>query len=143
MNISYKKLRTKKRDSLVISLWDCGHPFDWKNDTVDFWSYHTGNLEYVTNKEDAILLSGKFKNNTLIQKERGISLTENTTLEEFGKIFPNPLNYFLEEKKLNPKSFENMDYLYVGFTSNQPEDHWVFYFKNGKLYSFELYWWLC
>ncbi|KAA1242361.1 hypothetical protein [Aquimarina sp. RZ0] len=142
--LNYHTLRKKRKDSMIISEWDCGHPFEWKNDTVDFWSYHTENLEYITNKEESILYSGKFNGNKLLIKNIDVELTEHTTINDFKSIFANSYKSFIQAKKLNPENYTEYDYVNVAFTINQPEDHWIFYFnKEGFLVKFELYWWLC
>jgi hypothetical protein len=144
MNIKYSDLKKKFRDSITYSEWACGHPFEWENDSVDFWSYHTKGLTYETNKEEALLISGGGENLDLTIKNRNVKLNRNTTLNDFKSIFYNSYKDYKFRKNKFPDDYEYSDYIHVAFELEYPEHHWIFYFdKKGFLKSFELYWWLC
>ena len=74
------------------------------------------------------------KNNSFKIISHNITLDENTTLEEFKKIFPN----------IEIENLENPNYVKARFYLGKDEDDaFLFCFKNGKLDYFTLWWLLC
>lgn len=132
--IKYDELITMKKYSMVFSEWVCGSPFNWTSDSIDnhdyfnYYSYYTMNLEYITNKYDAILYSWEIKNHITKINNKNIILNELISLNDFKTIFPKSYEHYLKTKKRYPLNYEDGDYIYVGFSSDKPEDHWICYF---------------
>jgi len=143
-----------KRDSVKAEIWECGNPFNWLDDrwmTKTYGQYDqdrdtfgdfdgkltsifTQNARFDTNNHMVLFNSALSKGNELKIKSHQIVLNENTTLEEFQRIFPNLKKEELEHK--NECRFR------MGIEKDS-DDAFLFYFENGKLKSFNLWWLLC
>ena len=144
----------KNIDSTSTTLWECGNPFDWldkdwmrkkygseNNDKGTFENFdgkittiYSKEIEFNTNNHIVLFNTAFAKKNSFQIPSHHINLDQNTTLEEFKTIFPN-----LELEKLeNPNEVRFRMYL-----SHSSDDAFLFYFKNGKLDYFTLWWLLC
>ena len=143
-----------KLDSTKTELWECGSPFEWldkewmtktygpKNEESGIFENFDGkittlnykNTAFITNKHLVIFNEGTTDNNTFSIISPKITLNKNTTVEQFKKMFPN----------VEMRSGEQPDE--VNFfinTDRNMDDAFIFYFKNGKLHTVELWWLLC
>ena len=143
-----------KLDSTKTELWECGSPFEWldkewmtktygpKNEESGIFENFDGkittlnykNTAFITNKHLVIFNEGTTDNNTFSIISPKITLDKNTTVEQFKKMFPN----------VEMRSGEQPDE--VNFfinTDRNMDDAFIFYFKNGKLHTVELWWLLC
>jgi len=143
-----------KRDSVRTEIWECGNPFNWLDDkwmTKTYGKYDqnrdtfgdfngkltsifTKSVQFDTNNHIVLFNSALSKGNNFKIKSHQIVLNENTTLEEFQKFFPNLKKEELEHK--NECRFR------MGLEKDS-DDAFLFYFENGKLKSFNLWWLLC
>jgi len=143
-----------KRDSVNAEIWECGNPFNWLDDkwmTKTYGKYDqdrdtfgdfdgkltsifTQNARFDTNNHIVLFNSALSKGNEFKIKSHQIVLNENTTLEEFQRFFPNLKKEELEHK--NECRFR------MGIEKDS-DDAFLFYFENGKLKSFNLWWLLC
>ena len=144
----------KKIDSTSTTLWECGNPFDWldkdwmrkkygseNKDKGTFENFdgkittiYSKEIEFNTNNHIVLFNTAFAKKNSFQIPSHHINLDQNTTLEEFKTIFHN-----LELEKLeNPNEVRFRMYL-----SHSSDDAFLFYFKNGKLNYFTLWWLLC
>lgn len=137
-----------KIDSIKSEPWECGSPFEWldkewmeKNygkDLVNFdgkiSTFYTNNAEFISNNHNVIFSNAKSVNNRFEIKSHHIVLTHNTTVAEFQKLFPKLKIEDTDQK--NIQSFR----IPVG---KEIEDSFIFYFKDGKLDSFNIWWLLC
>jgi len=143
-----------KRDSVKTEIWECGNPFNWLDDKWMIKTYgkydrerdtfgdfdgkltsiFTKNARFDTNNHIVLFNGALSKGNNLKIKSHQIVLDENTTLEEFQRFFPNLKKEELEHK--NEYRFR------IGIEKNN-DDAFLFYFENGKLKSFNLWWLLC
>ncbi len=145
MLFSLADLDSKKIDSISYDLWACGNPFEWMDEKYPADSLrdiHIKGSRYITNENSVLLMSSIIKNNEL-KFHNNIRINEFTTIDNFKKIFPRSYKTFIRAKKLNPENYVEYDYINIVFFKEQPSDHWIFYFKDGLLIKFELYWWLC
>lgn len=143
----------KKNDSIKTTLWECGSPFEWldkewmvktygvvnKEGTFnrfngEITTIYDKNIEFSTNNHLVLFDMAHAKNNSFKIISHNIILDENTTLEEFKKIFPN-----IEIENLENKNDVRARF-YLG---KDIDDAFLFYFKNGKLDYFTLWWLLC
>ena len=143
-----------KLDSTKTELWECGSPFEWldkewmtktygqKNEESGIYENFDGkittlnykNTAFITNKHLVIFNEGTTGNNTFSIISPKITLDKDTTVEQFKKMFPN----------VEMRSGEQPDE--VNFfinTDRNMDDAFIFYFKNGKLHTVELWWLLC
>ena len=141
-------------DSTKTDVWECGDPFEWldkewlektygaaNNDGESFENYHGEvttiygkNIEFTTNSHMVLFDEALAENNSLTIKSHNITLDKNTTLEQFKKIFPNT----------EIENFDNSNELRARFyLGKEIDDAFLFYFKDGKLISFTLWWLLC
>ncbi|WP_064967202.1 hypothetical protein [Tenacibaculum ovolyticum] len=136
----YSTIIKKKTDSIVDALsipnssWECGNPFDWKEDFLKI--IYVRNQKYISNKKEAFLYYAKFEGTNEIYLEKGKhKLNKHTTIEDFKKIF----------KHVEIQEIESGYVVYnITFNPKQPEDNWIFYFdKESHLVEFYLSWWLC
>lgn len=143
-----------KKDSVKTELWECGSPFEWidkdwmiktygqrnsESGTFEKFdgkitSIYTNNAEFNTNKHIVLFNTASTDKNSFRIKSNNILLDQNTTIDEFQKLFPNLKKEILDHKK------ELRFRISSGF---EMEDSFLFYFKNGKLHKFELWWLLC
>jgi hypothetical protein len=79
------------------------------------------------------------KGNTLYLDDGKYFLNENTTLEKFSSYFLSAVETAERESQVHPDGDAVIDlYFKCGF-----DDHWIFTFKNSRLYSVKLWWLLC
>ena len=143
-----------KRDSIKTEIWECGNPFNWLDDkwmTKTYGKYdedrdtfgdfdgsitsiYTNNARFDTNDHLVLFNGALSKGNEFKIKSYQIVLNENTTLEEFQRFFPNLKKEEMERK--NECRFR------IGIEKDG-DDAFLFYFENGKLKSFNLWWLLC
>jgi len=143
-----------KRDSVKVEIWECGNPFNWLDEkwmTKTYGKYEqdrdtfgdfdgkltsifTQNARFDTNNHIVLFNSALSEGNEFKIKSHQITLNENTTLEEFQRFFPNLKKEELEHK--NECRFR------MGIEKDS-DDAFLFYFENGKLKSFNLWWLLC
>ncbi|TWH99700.1 hypothetical protein IQ05_03041 [Flavobacterium tiangeerense] len=144
----------KKNDSLKTTLWECGSPFEWldkewmvktygvenkEKGTFDRFNgeittIYDKNIKFTTNNHIVLFDMAFAKNNSFKIISHNITLDKNTTLKEFKKIFP----------KIEIENLENPNNVRARFYLGKVEDDaFLFYFKNGKLDYFTLWWLLC
>ena len=143
-----------KRDSVKAEIWECGNPFNWLDDkwmTKTYGKYDqdrdtfgdfdgkltsifTQNARFDTNNHIVLFNSALSKGNEFKIKSHQITLNENTTLEEFQRFFPN-----LKKEELE----HNNECRFRMGIEKDSDDAFLFYFENGKLKSFNLWWLLC
>lgn len=137
-----------KHDSIKSEVWDCGSPFEWLDkawmektygkDLLNFdgkiTTFYTGNAEFISNNHKVIFSSAKSGNNRFEIRSHHIILTSNTTVAEFQKLFPK-----LKIEDTDRKNIQSFS-IPVG---KETEDSFMFYFKDGKLDNFNLWWLLC
>lgn len=149
----FNKIYTKI-DSTRTILWECGNPLDWldkdwmtkkygpvNKDTGTFENFdgkittiYGKEIEFDTNNHIVLFNSASAKNHSFQIPSHHINLNEKTTLEDFKKLFPDA-----EIEKLeNPNEVRYRFYL-----DEKSGDAFLFYFKNGKLNYFTLWWLLC
>ena len=149
----FHKIYTKI-DSTKTELWECGNPFDWldkdwmttkygsvngdigsyKNFDGKITTFFSKEIEFDTNNHIVLFNSASAKKNSFQIPSHQINLDSNTTIEEFRKIFPDAELEKLEK----PNEFRFRFYL-----DHKVDDAFLFYFKNGKLDYFTLWWLLC
>ncbi|WP_336690278.1 MULTISPECIES: hypothetical protein [unclassified Chryseobacterium] len=143
----FQKLYSK-HDSIKSEAWDCGSPFEWLDkkwmektygkDLMSFdgkiTTFYAGNAEFISNNHKVIFSSAKSGNNRFEIRSHHIILTNSTTVAEFQKLFPKLKIEDTDQK--NVQSFS----IPVG---KETEDSFMFYFKDGKLDNFNLWWLLC
>lgn len=137
-----------KHDSVKTEPWDCGSPFEWLDktwmektygkDLINFdgkiTTFYTNNAEFISNNHTVIFSSAKSENNRFEIKSHHIILTRETTVEDFQKLFPK-----LKIENTDQKNIQRFS-IPVG---KEIEDSFMFYFKDGKLDNFNLWWLLC
>jgi hypothetical protein len=144
----------KDINSTKTSVWECGNPFEtldekWmtktygeKNKESGIYDKFDGNIttifgkdiEFTTNNNIVLFDKASAKNNSFEIISHKITLNKNTTLNYFRKAFPNSEMETLDEK--NEVRFRLL-------LDKNDEDAFLFYFKDGKLDSFTLWWVLC
>lgn len=143
----FQKLHPKK-DSVKTEPWECGNPFEWLDkswmektygkDLVNFdgkiTTFYTNNAEFISNNHKVIFSSAKSGNNRFEIKSHHIILSQETTVEDFQKLFPK-----LKIEDTDRKNIQSFS-IPVG---KETEDSFMFYFKDGKLDNFNLWWLLC
>lgn len=143
-----------KFDSIRTTLRECGHPLEWldekwmiktygeKDENVGTFArfdgkitrFSTGGSDFDSNNHLVIFDSGKAKGNTFKIISNQIILDENTTISEFKKFFPKIEMEETDEKnklRFRLNTAENFD------------EAFLFYFKDGKLQYYTLWWLLC
>ena len=143
-----------KNDSTKTILWECGSPFefldkDWmiktygnenkekgtfENFNGEITTIYRKNIEFSTNNHIVLFDVAFAENNSFKIISHNIILDKNTTLEQFKKIFPNTEIENLESKNEVRARF---------YLAKNMEDACLFYFKNGNLDYFTLWWLLC
>jgi len=141
-------------DSTKTQIWECGSPFDWldrewmtktygKEDPEtgifskfngEITTIYSENIEFATNKHIVLFDTGFADNNSFKIISHNIILNKNTTLNEFRSKFPNSKMETTE----NPNEVRFRFYL-----KELSDDAFLFYFKDGKLNYFTLWWLLC
>lgn len=143
-----------KNDSVKTTLWECGNPFEWLDKewmikkygpenkekgtferfNSEITTIYLNKIEYNTNNHLVLFDRASAENNSFKIISQNITLDRNTTLEGFKKIFPNA-----EIEKL-----ANKNEVRARFSLGEKrDDAFLFYFKNGKLNYFTLWWLLC
>lgn len=143
-----------KKDSLKTALWECGSPFEWLDEDWMIKTYgkqnsnsgtferfdgkitslYTNNAEFNSNKHIVLFNSAVAHKNSFQIKSHHILLNQDTTIEEFQKLFPK-----LEKEITDQK---NVSRFRISVDKNV-DDAFLFYFKDGKLDEFVLWWLLC
>lgn len=143
-----------KNDSIKTTLWECGNPFEWLDKewmikkygaenkekgtferfNSEITTIYLKNIKYSTNNHMVLFDMAFAENNSFKIISHHITLDRNTTLEEFKKIFPNT-----EIEKLANKNEVRARF----YLEEKKDDAFLFYFKNGKLNYFTLWWLLC
>lgn len=144
----------QKIDSSATTVWECGSPFEWidkewmtktygaeskekgtfENFDGKITTLYENNIQFITNNHIVLFDTALASDNTFKIRDHKIILDKNTTLEHFQKIFPNT-----EIENLQNKN-EVRARLYL---EKDSDDAFLFYFKNGKLAYFNLWWLLC
>lgn len=144
----------KNIDSTKTQLWECGNPLDfldekWMIETYgpinkekstfenfngEITTIYGNDAEFTTNNHIVLFDEAFAKSNSFKIISHNIILDKNTTLESFKKIFPNATTEKVENKDECRARF------YLGPNA---DDAFLFYFKNGKLNYFTLWWLLC
>jgi len=143
-----------KIDSSKTITADCGSPFDWLdeqwmtktygkyNETKGTFEKYDGkitmlygeNIEFSTNNHIVLFDMAFAGNNSFRIISHNITLDKSTTLEAFKRKFPHSKIEKLE------KPDEARFRFYI---DKEKENAFLFYFKNGKLDYFTLWWLLC
>lgn len=97
-------------------------------------SMYTNNAEFNSNKHIVLFNSAIAHKNSFQIKSHHIVLNQNTTIEEFQKLFPK-----LEKETTDQK---NLSRFRIS-VNKDGGDAFLFYFKDGKLDEFLLWWLLC
>ena len=143
-----------KYDSIRTTLRECGHPLEWldekwmvktygeKDKNVGTFARFNGEItrfsirgfDFDSSNHLVIFDSGKAKGNTFLIISDQIVLDENTSVSEFKNLFPKVEMEVTDEK--NTVRFR----LYV---AENFDEAFLFYFKDGKLEYYTLWWLLC
>ncbi len=137
-------------DSSIVYPWECGDPFftedfeyleknygPYDNEVgtfakeYDVKTFFTQGLEFISDGNKVIFQQAN-KHIIFEIPEYHIRITEQTTEEEFKKLFP---------KMTASNSGDEL--IYSLMTDQQMESSFYFIFKKGKLYSINLWWLLC
>lgn len=144
----------QKIDSSKTHVWECGNPFGWldkewmaktygpispetrifENFNGEITTVYCKNITFTTNNHLILFDFAFAKGNHFTVKSHDITLNENTTVEEFRRIFPDSEMETLE----NPEEVRFRLYVEKNF-----DDAFLFYFKNGRLEYYTLWWLLC
>lgn len=143
-----------KYDSIRTTLRECGHPLEWldekwmvktygeKDENVGTFARFDGKItrfsiksfDFDSNNHLVIFDSGKAKGNTFLIISDQIMLDENTTVSDFKKLFP----------KIEMEETEDKDTVrFRLYIAENLDEAFLFYFKNGKLDYYTLWWLLC
>lgn len=141
-----------KIDSTKTSLWECGNPLtyldkEWMVKTYgkeingefekydgNITSIYTNGIKFITNNHAVLFDTAEANKNTFTVISRNIVLDNNTSIEDFQKLFPN-----LEKEKMDdPNTFR-----FRISTQKDYDDAFLFYFKDGKLEYITLWFLLC
>ena len=143
-----------KIDSVETSLRECGHPLEWldekwmtktygaKDENVGTFARFDGmitrfssrGLDFDSNKHKVIFDSGKSKENTFTILSHNIFLDENTTVAEFAGLFP----------KIEMDQTDEPDtVIFRIYLDQESEAAFYFYFTDGQLDNYQLWWLLC
>ncbi len=137
-----------KHDSVKTELWECGSAFEWLDkewlektygkDLADFdgkiTTFYVNHAEFNSDNHIVLFNNAQADKNDFVIKTHHITLNKNTTINEFQKLFP----------KLKKEETDQKDVVSFRIpVSKNVEDSFIFYFKDGKLESFYLWWLLC
>lgn len=143
-----------KYDSIRTTLRECGHPLEWldekwmiktygeKDENVGTFARFDGEItrlnirgfDFDSNNHLVIFDSGKAKGNTFLIISDQIVLNENTTVSDFKKLFP----------KIEMEETEDKDTVrFRLYVAENLDEAFLFYFKDGKLDYYTLWWLLC
>ena len=143
-----------KYDSIRTTLRECGHPLEWldekwmvktygeKDENVGTFARFDGKIarfsikgfDFDSNNHLVIFDSGKAKGNTFLIISDQIVLDENTSVSDFEKLFP----------KIEMEETEDKDKVrFRLYVAKNLDEAFLFYFKNGKLEYYTLWWLLC
>lgn len=153
--LSYRKFNSlyRKIDSSRTALWECGDPFEWldaawmkktygnkdkEKGTFEKYdskvtSLYVNDMRFDTNKHMVLFNTASATSNTLEIPSHHIVLNNHTSVADFKKMFPNV--------KLD--QLENSETVARCYLEKDADDAFLFYFKNGKLNYFSLWWLLC
>lgn len=143
-----------EKDSVKTDLWECGNPFEWLDENWMIKTYgkqnsdsgtferfdgkitsvFTNSAEFNSNKHIVLFNNADADKNYFKIKSNNILLNKNTAIEEFQKLFPTLKKEVTDQKNV------------VRFrisVNKDMDDAFLFYFKNGKLDKFVLWWLLC
>jgi hypothetical protein len=143
-----------KKDSVKTELWECGSPFEWLDEdwmtrtygkqnsdsgTIERFdgkitSMYTNNAEFNSNKHIVLFNSANAHKNSFQIKSHHILLNQDTTIEEFQKLFPKLKKEVTDQKNVSRFRIS---------VNKDGDDAFLFYFKDGKLDQFVLWWLLC
>lgn len=143
-----------KVDSSKSDVWECGDPFtyldkEWmektygkfdpnkgtyKNFDGKITTFFVGNTQFSSNNNKVLFGESKAKGNKLSITNNSITLDENTTLEDFKKIFP--------KATIDPAEEPGEQVARIS-ADKIGGDFWIFNFKNSKLNFYTLFWDLC
>ncbi|MFC3159858.1 hypothetical protein ACFOEQ_16420 [Chryseobacterium arachidis] len=137
-----------KHDSVKTELWECGSAFDWLDkewmektygkDLVNFdgkiTTFYVNHAEFNSDNHIILFSQAQADKNDFEIKSHHITLNKNTTINKFQKLFPKLKKDETDQK--NVVSFRIP-------VAKDGEDSFIFYFKDGKLESFYLWWLLC
>lgn len=139
-------------DSVKTEIWECGSPFDWldqdwmiktygKRNSGTFerfdgkiTSLYTNSTEFNTNQHVFLFNTAIADRNNFKIISNNIVLDQNTTIEKFRHLFPKLKKETTDEKN---------EFRFRISTGTDGEDSFLFYFKNGRLSRFTLWWLLC
>jgi hypothetical protein len=144
----------KKIDSTKTYVWECGSPFEsldekWmtktygkQNDEKGTFENFNGeittifckDIEFSTNKHIVLFDRAFAQNNSFKIISKDLTLDKNTTLKNFKKTFPN-----VEMEELDNKNESRFRLSLI----KDGDGAFLFYFKNGKLDYFTLWFVLC
>lgn len=143
-----------QKDSVKTDLWECGSPFEWLDDDWMTKTYgkrnsdsgtferfdgkitstYTNNAEFNSNKHIVLFNSADAHKNSFQIKSHHILLNQDTTIEEFQKLFPKLKKEVTDQKNVSRFRIS---------VNKDSDDAFLFYFKDGKLDQFVLWWLLC
>jgi hypothetical protein len=143
----------KEIDSSKTSIWEYGDPFEWldaewmketygdKNETKGTFEKYDGkvttlsvkDIKFDTNKHIVLFNTAYAKSNSFEIPSHHIVLNQHTSEDDFKKMFPNS----------KMEKLENSEALFRFSVKRNMDDAFLFYFKNGKLNYFSLWWLLC
>lgn len=144
----------KNIDSTKTYVWECGSPFEsidekWMTKTYGKKNKEKGtfenfngeittifckDIEFSTNKHIVLFDRAFAQNNSFKIISKDVTLDKNTTLEDFKKTFPN-----IEMEELGNKNECRFRLSLI----KDGDGAFLFYFKNGKLDYFNLWFVLC
>lgn len=140
-------------DSSRTAIWECGDPFEWldalwmketygdKDEAKGTFEQYDGkvttlfvkDIKFNTNNHIVLFNTASAKSNSFEIPSHHILLNQNTSLDDFKKMFPN--------SKVEKR--ENSETVVRFYLKRNADDAFLFYFKNGKLNYFSLWWLLC
>lgn len=143
-----------KKDSVKTDLWECGSPFEWLDENWMIKTYgkqnsdsgtferfdgkitsmYTNKAEFNSNKHIVLFNSANAHKNSFQIKSHHIILNQDTTIEEFQKLFPKLEKEITDQKNVSRFRIS---------VDKDVDDAFLFYFKDGKLDEFLLWWLLC
>ena len=151
--VDFEKFSTLKTDSAKTDLWECGNPFEWLDrpwmeKTYGKYDEKAGNfpkfngeittiykkgIEYSTNDHIVLFSRAEAENHNFRIPSHHIILDKNTTLKDFKKLFP----------QLDAEKVSNNEVRFRIYLNHLSDDAFLFYFKDGRLQNFTLWWLLC
>jgi len=144
----------KAIDSSKTELWECGSPFEWldsdwmtekygkvtkesgtfENFDGNITTLYGKQIEFNTNNHIVLFNTAFAKSNSIKILSHNIELNKDTSLKDFQKMFPKSEMEQLD----NPGEVRFRFYV-----DKEVDDAFLFYFKDGKLDYFSLWWLLC